>query len=55
MSDEPEEQIEPREISKHRDKIVKGPIIRTIIWLGFPPLVNQLVIVAYNVADAYWL
>jgi len=55
MSDESEGLIEPREISKYRDKIVSGPIIRTIFWLGLPPLVNQLVIVAYNVADAYWL
>jgi putative MATE family efflux protein len=55
MSDESEGVIEPREIGKYRDKIVNGPIIRTIFWLGLPPLINQLVIVAYNVADAYWL
>ncbi|MEM3640658.1 MAG: MATE family efflux transporter [Candidatus Bathyarchaeia archaeon] len=42
-------------ISKYRDKIIDGPIIRTIFWLGAPPLVNQLVVVAYNVADTYWL
>ncbi|MEM1564211.1 MAG: MATE family efflux transporter [Candidatus Bathyarchaeia archaeon] len=42
-------------ISKYRDKIIDGPIIRTIFWLGTPPLVNQLVVVAYNVADTYWL
>ena len=55
MSDESEGLIEPREIGKYRDKIVNGPIIRTVFWLGLPPLINQLVIVAYNVADAYWL
>ena len=55
MSDESEGPIEPREISKYREKIVRGPIIRTIFWLGLPPLVNQLVLVAYNVADSYWL
>jgi len=55
MSDEAEGLIEPREIGKYRDKIVNGPIIRTIFWLGLPPLINQLVIVAYNVADTYWL
>jgi putative MATE family efflux protein len=55
MPDEPEGLIEPRGIGKYRDKIVSGPIIRTIFWLGLPPLINQLVIVAYNVADAYWL
>jgi len=55
MSDEFEGLTQQREISKYRDKIVSGPIIRTIFWLGLPPLVSQLVIVAYNVADAYWL
>ncbi len=55
MSDKSEDLTESREMSKYRDKIVGGPIIRTILWLGLPPLINQLVIVAYNVADAYWL
>ena len=55
MSDDVEGPTERREISKYRDKIVSGPIIRTIFWLGLPPLVNQLVVVVYNVADAYWL
>lgn len=45
----------PSGISEYRDRIVNGPIIRTIFWLGTPPLVNQLVVVAYNVADSYWL
>jgi putative MATE family efflux protein len=55
MSDESEAKPEPREIGKYREKIVSGSIIRTIVWLGVPPLVNQLVVVAYNVADAFWL
>jgi putative MATE family efflux protein len=42
-------------IGKYRDRIVNGPIIRTLLWLGAPPLLNQLIVVAYNVADAYWL
>lgn len=42
-------------LGKYRDRIVNGPIIRTLIWLGVPPLINQLTVVAYNVADAYWL
>jgi putative MATE family efflux protein len=46
---------EPSGISKYRDQIINGPIIRTIFWLGIPPLINQLVVVAYNVADTYWL
>jgi putative MATE family efflux protein len=55
MSEEPEELPETRPISKYRDKIVNGPIIRTFFWLGVPPLVNQIIVVAYNLADAYWL
>jgi len=46
---------EQRGISKYRDKIVNGPIIRTILWLGIPPLFNQLVFVTYNLADSFWL
>jgi len=55
MPDESEGPVEPRGIGKYRDRIVNGPIIRTVFWLGLPPLINQLVIVAYNVADAFWL
>lgn len=55
MPDDSEVCVEPRGIGKYRDKIVNGPIVRTMFWLGLPPLINQLVIVAYSVADAYWL
>ncbi|MEM2336913.1 MAG: MATE family efflux transporter [Candidatus Bathyarchaeia archaeon] len=55
MAEDSESPPEPSGISKYRDKIIDGPIIRTIFWLGTPPLVNQLVVVAYNVADTYWL
>ncbi|MEM3770018.1 MAG: MATE family efflux transporter [Candidatus Bathyarchaeia archaeon] len=55
MAEDSESPLEPSGISKYRDKIIDGPIIRTIFWLGTPPLVNQLVVVTYNVADTYWL
>lgn len=55
MSEETEELPETCSISQYRDKIVNGPIIRTFFWLGIPPLVNQIIVVAYNLADAYWL
>jgi len=55
MAEDSESLPEPGGISRYRDKIIEGPIIRTIFWLGTPPLVNQLVVVAYNVADTYWL
>lgn len=55
MTEESEGLPDAHTISKYREKIVNGPIIRTLVWLGLPPLVNQLVIVAYNIADVYWL
>ncbi|MCS7114223.1 MAG: MATE family efflux transporter [Nitrososphaerota archaeon] len=55
MVEEPETLREPRGIGKYRDRIVNGPTVNTFFWLGMPPLLNQLVFVAYNVADTYWL
>jgi putative MATE family efflux protein len=55
MAEESEGLPELPSLSKYRDKIVNGPIVRTFFWLGVPPLLNQLIIVAYNLADAYWL
>jgi len=56
MSDEGGEDLASvSTIGRYRDRIVSGPIIRTLIWLGAPPFLNQLIVVAYNVADAYWL
>ncbi|MBS7613762.1 hypothetical protein KEJ48_05920, partial [Candidatus Bathyarchaeota archaeon] len=55
MPDETSDAQETYTIGKYRDKIVNGPIIRTLLWLGAPPLLNQLIVVAYHVADTYWL
>lgn len=59
MSDEVEEgfveEHEGHGIGRYREAIINGPIIRTLISLGLPPLINQIVMIAYNVADAYWL
>lgn len=55
MVDEFEALQEPHGIGKYRDRIVNGPTVSTFFWLGIPPLLNQLVFVAYNVADTYWL
>ncbi|MBS7648060.1 MAG: MATE family efflux transporter [Candidatus Bathyarchaeia archaeon] len=55
MSDEETDLTEITSIGKYRDRIVSGPIFRMLIWLGAPPLLNQLIVVAYNTADAYWL
>ena len=40
---------------KYRERIVKGPIVRTMLWLGLPLIVVQLIQISYNVADAFWL
>ncbi len=42
-------------VDRYRNEIVKGPIIKTLLWLGFPLMLVQLVNVSYNVADAFWL
>lgn len=42
-------------IDRYRSEIVNGPIIKTLLWLGFPLMLVQLVNVSYNVADAFWL
>ncbi|MEM2438632.1 MAG: MATE family efflux transporter [Candidatus Bathyarchaeia archaeon] len=55
MGEEVEVPLDLHEVGRYRDRIVNGPIIRTFFWLGFPPLLNQLVLIAYNVADTYWL
>ncbi|MEM1574519.1 MAG: MATE family efflux transporter [Nitrososphaerota archaeon] len=55
MAEDSKTSLKSSGISKYREKIINGPIIRTLFWLGTPPLVNQLVIVAYNVTDSYWL
>ncbi|MEM2088964.1 MAG: MATE family efflux transporter [Thermoproteota archaeon] len=55
MAEEHRVLSEPQGVSKYRDKIVNGPVVSTFLWLGIPPLLNQLVLIAYNVADTYWL
>ncbi|MEM0014594.1 MAG: MATE family efflux transporter [Zestosphaera sp.] len=42
-------------IERYRNEIVNGPIVKTLLWLGFPLMIVQLVNVSYNVADAFWL
>ncbi len=42
-------------IDKYRSEIVNGPIVKTLLWLGFPLMLVQLINVSYNVADAFWL
>lgn len=44
-----------REYTKYREKILEGSILSALLWLGLPPLVNQLVQVSYNIIDSIWL
>jgi Na+-driven multidrug efflux pump len=42
-------------VDRYRDSIVNGPVVRTLLRLGLPLVVVQLVNVSYNIADAFWL
>lgn len=42
-------------LDRYRDRIINGPIYRTLLWLGLPAVSVQLVNISYNIADAYWL
>lgn len=42
-------------IDRYRDVIVGGPIVRTLLRLGLPLTVVELIHISYNVADAFWL
>ncbi|MCS7097338.1 MAG: MATE family efflux transporter [Candidatus Methanomethylicia archaeon] len=53
--EEGEESFKHRGMGRYRDRIVNGPIISTLIWLGLPPLINNIVMTVYHVANAYWL
>ncbi|MGQ9680468.1 MAG: MATE family efflux transporter [Candidatus Bathyarchaeia archaeon] len=55
MTEEFDEVQGERSLGRYRDRITNGPILKTLLWLGIPLLVNQIIVVAYNVADSYWL
>jgi len=40
---------------RYRSRVVEGAILRTILWLGIPPLISSFVNVSYNLVDALWL
>lgn len=42
-------------IEGYRNEVVNGPIVRTLLKLGFPLMIVQLVQISYNIADAFWL
>ena len=44
-----------REVEAMREQIISGPIVKTLIVLAYPLIINQLVQVLYNLTDTYWL
>ncbi len=44
-----------REVEAMREQIVSGPIVKTLIVLAYPLIINRLVQVLYNLTDTYWL
>lgn len=44
-----------RGFSEYRDRILNGPILRTMLWLAWPIIVANIVNMSYNLIDAFWL
>ncbi|GAB6102424.1 MATE family efflux transporter [Thermococcus atlanticus] len=42
-------------LEEMRDRILEGPIVKTLIILAYPLIINQLVQVLYNLTDTFWL
>ncbi|ASJ02615.1 MATE family efflux transporter [Thermococcus profundus] len=42
-------------VERMREQILNGPIIKTLILLSYPLIINQLVQVLYNLTDTFWL
>lgn len=39
----------------YREKILTGPILRTMFWLAWPVIVANIIDISYNLIDAFWL
>lgn len=42
-------------IDAYRERVVNGPVGKTLLWLGLPLMIVQIVNISYNFADTYWL
>ena len=38
-----------------RERIIKGPVVRTLLWLGWPVMLTEFLHMAYSLADTFWL
>ena len=43
------------DLLKYRDRILKGSVLRTTIWLAWPMIIANLINISYNLADTFWL
>ncbi|WP_297501784.1 MATE family efflux transporter [Thermococcus sp.] len=44
-----------REVEEMREQILSGPVVKTLILLAYPLIINRLVQVLYNLTDTFWL
>ena len=44
-----------RKVEAMREQIISGPIVKTLLLLAYPLIINRLVQVLYNLTDTYWL
>jgi len=42
-------------VAAYRERILNGPIVRTLFWLAWPAIVANVVQMTYNLVDALWL
>jgi len=42
-------------LDKYRDMVVNGPVLRVLFKLGVPLMIVNVIMLLYNLADAYWL
>lgn len=42
-------------VERMREQILNGPIVKTLLILAYPLIINQLVQVLYNLTDTFWL
>ncbi|MDV3103460.1 MATE family efflux transporter [Thermococcus waiotapuensis] len=44
-----------RKVEALREQILYGPVVKTLVLLAYPLIINQLVQVLYNLTDTFWL
>ena len=44
-----------KEVTHYRDRILRGSIVKTILWLAWPMILANIVNISYNLVDAFWL